>query len=93
MKNKFLKTAFVTALTLFAGYNIYNLQFTKNELSDLALANVEALAIGELTPEGWSCFSQFYDDTSSDLFVVIIRCTDCNTISVTYCDSKSHCWH
>lgn len=43
---KILKLAFIAAFAAIAGYNIYSIQKT-NDLSDLALANVEALAEGE----------------------------------------------
>ena len=43
MKSKFLKIAFVIAITMVAGINVFNAQ--KSEaLSDVGLANVEALA-------------------------------------------------
>ena len=43
MKKKLISAAFVVAIALAAGYNVYNLQ-NKEALSDLALDNVEALA-------------------------------------------------
>jgi hypothetical protein len=62
MKNLF-KIAFVAAFAAIAGYNIYSIQKTDG-LSDLALANIEALASGESSKpceqvcerqEGWQC--------------------------------------
>lgn len=43
MKNKFLKSVFVIAIAMIAGINVYNAQKTV-VLSDVAMANVEALA-------------------------------------------------
>lgn len=48
MKKKLISAAFVVAIALTAGYNVYNSQY-KEALSDLALDNVEALASGEGT--------------------------------------------
>ena len=46
MKKNILKATLVAAFALSAGFNVYNSQ--KSEvISDLALANVEALASGE----------------------------------------------
>ena len=49
MKKKLISAAFVVAIALTAGYNVYNSQ-NKVALSDLALDNVEALASGESSP-------------------------------------------
>lgn len=43
MKKNILKVAFVAAFALVAGYGVYT-SHTENDLSDLALDNVEALA-------------------------------------------------
>ena len=45
MKGKILKVTIVAAFALIAGMNVYNAQ-KSDVLSDLALANVEALASG-----------------------------------------------
>lgn len=63
-----MKYVLVIAITMMAGINVFNAQKTEG-LSDLALANVEALAINEWIPEkGWECFQNLYDDTSQDFF-------------------------
>ena len=49
MKKKILSTAFAVMIMAVAGYNVYVNQ-TKSNLSDLALANIEALADDK--PEG-----------------------------------------
>lgn len=46
MKKNFIKAAFVAAFASIAGYGVYTSQ-QKVEMSDLAKANVEALASGE----------------------------------------------
>lgn len=43
MKKNILKATFVAAFALFAGYNVYT-SHKSDVMSDLALANVEALA-------------------------------------------------
>lgn len=68
MKNRMMKYVLVIAITMMAGINVFNAQKTDG-LFDLALANVEALAINEWIPEkGWECFQNLYDDTSQDFF-------------------------
>lgn len=49
MQKNIIRTAFVAAFALMAGYSVYTLQQEKT-MSDLALANVEALAGGEENP-------------------------------------------
>ena len=46
MKGKILKVTIVAAFALIAGFNVYNVQ-KSDVMSDLALANVEALAPSE----------------------------------------------
>ena len=55
MKQKILSATFVVAMAAIAGYNTYVNQ-NKNEMPDLALANVEALASFQ---EWWD--SKIYD--------------------------------
>ena len=50
MKKKILGATFVVAMAAIAGYNTYVNQ-TKVEMSDMALANVEALADGNMYDE------------------------------------------
>ena len=53
MKKKILSATFMVAMMAVAGYNMY-LNQTKNRISELALANVEALANdGEGVPQGF----------------------------------------
>ena len=58
MKKNILKATLVAAFALIAGFNVYSSQKAEG-MSDLALANVEALADGE---NGGSCrWSRVYD--------------------------------
>ena len=54
MKKFRLKATLVVALAAVAGYGVYTAQSSQTELSDTALANVEALASGEnpMCPNG-----------------------------------------
>lgn len=51
MKKYIIRTAFVAAFALMAGYSVYTSQQEKT-MSDLALANVEALANNESSEKG-----------------------------------------
>lgn len=56
MKKKYYATFVIAIVAVFAGYNIYQSQNTMDTMSDLALANVEALAgNGELPEVDVSC--------------------------------------
>ena len=57
MIKKVLKVAFVVAIAIVAGINVYNAQKTE-VLSDVAMANVEALAEGELAPGIYDIFEE-----------------------------------
>lgn len=58
------------AAALFAGYNAYCGQ-NSNELSDVALANVEALAVEEATSKEYKCYSILEGEGTS------IVCSNC----------------
>ena len=58
MKKNFLKLVFASAFALLAGYSVYASQ-KKVEMSDLAMANVEALASGEVIVGPWYCVGDF----------------------------------
>lgn len=45
---KYVKSVFVAAIVAVAGYNMYQSQSAMNGMSELALANVEALATPEI---------------------------------------------
>lgn len=90
------KKTFIFAVIIFMGislgYQFKNSSFTaKSDLSDLALENIEALAIGEWTPNGWTCFWGYIDDTTNDNFVIITRCSDCASVSATAAERSGYC--
>ena len=64
------------ATALFAGYSAYNEQ-NNNELSDVALANVEALAIEEATSKEYDCYSILEGEGTS------IACSTCQLANGT----------
>ena len=59
MKKKIFGVALIAAMAVAAGWN-FNQSKNEVELSDLALANVEALAQGESGGNSWCCG---YDST------------------------------
>lgn len=64
MKKNILKATLVAAFTLLAGYNVYSSQKAEG-MSDLALANVEALADArEKYIEGGTCWGTGTDWTN-----------------------------
>lgn len=69
MKKNILKSVFVSAFALVAGYSIHASQ-QETELSELALANVEALASGEVIVGPWYCVGSgyCYDPDTNMLF-------------------------
>lgn len=69
MKKNILKATLVVAFALIAGLNVYNAQ-KSDVMSDLALANVEALANGEVSIE-YICMGNIlgcYDGTYNHFF-------------------------
>ena len=55
MKSKILKIVFVAAVAMVGGINVFNAQKFE-ALSDVALANVEALAGGD---DDWYCVGEY----------------------------------
>jgi hypothetical protein len=92
MKKKFYSAAVLAAMVSVGGWNISR-SVNDSALSDVALANVEALAFTEFTPNGWTCFWNYSDDPSSSLFVIIVRCNDCYSTSATSASEASYCKH
>ena len=90
---KVLKMAVLAMVVAVSCMNIYNSQ-KESEMSDVLLANVEALADHEWDPvNGWVCYSTVYDNTSSEIFFITTRCSDCYTVSATFVSDAGHCWH
>ena len=60
MKSNFTKVAFAIAIVMLGGTNVFNAQKCET-LSDVALANVEALADDEDTAPGSPCYAGSYN--------------------------------
>ena len=82
----------VAVLALSVGFGIYR-NYQKNLMSDLLLANIEALANYEWNQDGWYCWRFSQDDYSSDRFFCYIRCFDCYTSTATTVWEQGQCWH
>ena len=67
MKKKLLKKCFVTAIAMVSGINVFNAQKTE-ALSDVALANVEALADGEIGNGGTGRWKRIVDSLGCYLY-------------------------
>ena len=70
------KISMIAAFALVAGYSVYQSQ-QKEQMSDIALENVEALADGEVSENGYKCYSVY---TPADWFhsdQVFIDCYTC----------------
>lgn len=70
MKKMKVKVALVATILGVAGYNAYQSQSVMNGMSELALANVEALANGEdsdcpngCLSDGFGCFCHYWFPT------------------------------
>lgn len=71
MKKKIFGAALIAAMALAAGWN-FNQSKNEVSLSDLALANVDALASGEggggyCPRSGYACIIKFSDGTSTTI--------------------------
>ena len=56
MNKKLFLSIATLAIVVVSGYNMYRANINSVELSDLALANVEALSVNEVNPNGY-CYS------------------------------------
>lgn len=77
MRKNILKATFVAALTVFAGYNVYQSQ-NINILSDLTLANVEALADDSEYVERDDFTSVYYPEKGDDNYETV-KCVCCGS--------------
>lgn len=84
MKKNILKVAFVAAIALVSSINVFNSQKSENS-SDVVLANVEALAMGEPN-RGITCY--FKEGGTAFL----CRCTDCKWGYVDSSKSSGECY-
>ena len=78
MKKNFIKVAFVAAFASIAGYGVYTSQ-QKVEMSDLAMANVEALANGEDEGGKKTCYNSITTMEGSQIFY----CQTCSWVPGT----------
>ena len=78
MKKNILKVAFVAAIVLVSGINVFNSQKTEN-LSDVVLANVEALAFDEVGYELNDLNDNCYWYEYKDCYYLIVQ-PDGNTV-------------
>lgn len=92
MKKKLFAVLIAVVIAAFAGYNNYQSQKMRTGMSDLMLANVEALADFEWNENGWYCWKEGYDD-GGDLFFTYIRCSDCSVNSAVSVWDQGQCWH
>ena len=70
MGKKIFATLIVAVVATFAGYNIYQSQRAKNTMSELAMANVEALADTEIEIGPFCTYSGAYPFTFRQLIRV-----------------------
>lgn len=90
MKLKNILATTVVTLMALAGYFGYS--NNHNELSDMELANIEALAYGEfIVGKGWECFGTVYDDVENPQFFTIINCNGCHVTSAVYFNIPGFC--
>lgn len=61
MKSKFAKIAFIAVIAIVSGVNVFNAQ-KANDLSDIALINVEALADNEYSQSIWERYEYTLDN-------------------------------
>lgn len=92
MKKTIIISFVCLAVAMVAGYNVYQSNVKTKGLSDLALANVEALANFEwVNGKGWTCFKYLVDDVYNENFMVVKYCGDCSTHSATHVNDGSYC--
>lgn len=82
MKRKFVKISFVVAMAMIGGINLFNAQ-KSIELSDIAMANVEALAQNEAGSDMCSTFYGFARSAKIDGFYQIYTHWENNLDRVT----------
>ena len=86
MKKKIVSAVFIAAIAIAAGYTMQQ-NAEKNDMSDLELANVEALARGE-NPDGTITGSDWVKYRDVDLEVVgdeLVRVLKCSGAGDIWC--------
>lgn len=87
---KFFKIGFITVFATIAGYGVYTSQKV-DAMSDLALANVEALASGEGSGSR-SCFTKWRKASNSDpLAYWDWICSECEAYWLLEGSIRGHC--
>lgn len=90
MKQKIVFTTAVVALMALASY--FGYANHHDELSDMQLANIEALTYGEfIAGNGWECFEVVYDDVTNPQFMTVINCNGCHVTSAVYVNTPGFC--
>ena len=90
MKTNFMKVAFVAAIAFVSSITVFNSLKPEIELSDIALANVEALADGESFVDDGTC----YNTISAAAGSKVRYCGTCTFIenSIGTRGDKGTCW-
>lgn len=92
MKNKILFGVVALLASVFVTLSVIQ-NSQREDVSDLMLANVEALANYEWDQNGWYCWRYSSDDYNSDVFFTYIRCFDCNMSTAVSVWDQGQCWH
>ena len=90
MKIKFVKVAFVAAIVLVSGSNVFNAQNSET-LSDVALANVEALANDEGIKPGDPCYNNSTYDVNKPLAVECGTPCKFEHLNINFWETTSWC--
>lgn len=88
MRKKIFAAMIVAVIAMFAGYNMYQSQRAESTMSNLALANVEALADEEVMGgncEGSTSKECCVCDTKHYIYAAVVN--------ERYCESRSGCTH
>lgn len=90
MKKKIFGAAIIAAMAVAAGWN-FNQSKNETQLSDLTMANVEALARNE-SGEKKSCFRSITKAPDDGSLALSARdCSDCKLYWVTSASNSSEC--
>ena len=85
------KILVIIVVALFACCNVYKIG-NSIALSDIAKANVEALADPEwINGKGWVCYQYVEDDLSQNHYTVVVFCGDCSSYAATYYKNSHYC--
>ena len=89
-KRKLIKGMMAVAIVAVAGLTIYTNQ-PKEEMTDVMLANIEALATGESIGSK-DCYKSYVEAPGDNSLAVWLRvCSTCTQKWLTYANNKSNC--